>query len=291
MKFQNKYKLLISGLLLFLASCGDPAVTVDESQFTPKIAVEAYLYTGEPVNNIKIMRNFPLATDIDSLSLFLHPDVDNVEISINDIDLNFDPVTQTYYKSEMYIEENKPYTLKVSANIDGIQLSTSSTTITPKKGFEFREKNLGTFKYGTNKPLISFNTSPDIDFYAFSAVPESASVESFIYDNSLFPDLDPEDVEDEFNRYSHQAKYITNINIANLQEFSFTLEDYDSWFYGPYHVIGYAGDKNFRDFAFTSGNVQEFDGNFHEPLFHFEGDGIGVFGSAVRDTLYFKLVK
>jgi len=37
--------------------------------------------------------------------------------------------------------------------------------------------------------------------------------------------------------------------------------------------------------------VQEIDGNLHEPAFHIEGDGIGVFGAAVADTAYFEIVR
>lgn len=291
MKFLYRLKYLSLGIILFLISCGDPAITIDEEQFAPKIVLEAFIYPGETVSNIKIMRNFPLATDIDSLSLFLNPVQNDVTVSINNINLVFDPATQTYYNENLLIEENKSYTINVTAKVSGANLSTKSTTITPKSGFKFTNTELGAFVYGKNKPTIEFNTSPGIDFYAFSVVPDSASLQNFIYENPLFPDLEPDDVKDEFNRYSHQAKYITNIDINNIQEFSFILENYDSWFYGPYHVIGYAGDINFRDFVFTSGQVQEFDGNFHEPLFHFEGDGIGVFGSAIRDTLYFKITK
>jgi hypothetical protein len=37
--------------------------------------------------------------------------------------------------------------------------------------------------------------------------------------------------------------------------------------------------------------VKEFDGNFHEPVQIFTGDGIGVFASAVRDTVVFNIVR
>ena len=33
------------------------------------------------------------------------------------------------------------------------------------------------------------------------------------------------------------------------------------------------------------------DGNFHEPKLHIEGDGIGVFATAVTDTTYFLVIK
>lgn len=43
------------------------------------------------------------------------------------------------------------------------------------------------------------------------------------------------------------------------------------------------GSRFSSDFTFDE--VQEDDGNFHEPLFDIEGDGIGVFGSVVADSI------
>ena len=57
------------------------------------------------------------------------------------------------------------------------------------------------------------------------------------------------------------------------------------WFYTTYRIIGYAGDENLKNYFLTHGNVQEMDGNFHEPEFNIEGEGIGIFGSVIADTL------
>ncbi len=65
----------------------------------------------------------------------------------------------------------------------------------------------------------------------------------------------------------------------------------DTWFYGRYRAIFYAGDKNFKDYFLTHNRVQDIDGNLYEPKFYFEGDGIGVFGSAIADTVYFEVLK
>jgi hypothetical protein len=48
-------------------------------------------------------------------------------------------------------------------------------------------------------------------------------------------------------------------------------------------------DKNYREFLQTYNDVQEEDGNFHEAKFNIEGDGIGVFGSVVTDTVYIEI--
>ena len=62
-------------------------------------------------------------------------------------------------------------------------------------------------------------------------------------------------------------------------------------FYGNYRGIFYAADQNFKDFFLTHSTVQDIDGNFHEPVLHIQGDGAGVFGAAVVDTVYFEVVR
>ena len=49
--------------------------------------------------------------------------------------------------------------------------------------------------------------------------------------------------------------------------------------------------KNYMQFLQTWDDVKEPDGNYHEPKFNFEGDGIGVFGSVVADTTYLTVTK
>jgi hypothetical protein len=60
---------------------------------------------------------------------------------------------------------------------------------------------------------------------------------------------------------------------------------WDLWFYGEHRVVIYAAYANYARFIQTFDEVQEEDGNFHEPVFSFEGDGIGYFGSAIANTV------
>ena len=57
------------------------------------------------------------------------------------------------------------------------------------------------------------------------------------------------------------------------------------WFYSEYEITVYAADRNYSSFLQTFDEVQEEDGNFHEPVFSIEGEGIGVFGSYIRDRV------
>jgi hypothetical protein len=70
-----------------------------------------------------------------------------------------------------------------------------------------------------------------------------------------------------------------------------TLGWQDFRFYDDYEIIMYAADKNYKDFFITYQNVVELDGNFHEPKFNIEGDGIGVFGSIIADTVSCRVIR
>lgn len=288
MKYE-KYILIMVMLLIFFA-CGDPAVDIEDVNYDPKIVVEAVISPGEKIEKVRLMRNFPLETDIDSMEMFLDPEVNNVNASINGTSLQYDEFTQSYFCG-LIPEYDKEYTLTVSATIDGTLLGCSSTTRTPSQGFEVVNRYLGTIKYREDKAGIMFYTSPGTDSYVFSIRPEGATLDNFIYDNPFVPDIKREDLEENFGDFLYEFAMIININSYSDKPVNYEVNELDMWFYTDYRIIAYAADKNFRDYLITAGSVQEPDGNFVHPVLHFEGDGIGVFGSAVKDTLGFKLVK
>lgn len=284
-----KSLLLISGL--FITYCGDPGVDIANETFEHKIVVEGYLYVEEPVDSIKLMRNYKLNSSIDLDEIYLTPEKNSVIAKLNGVELNYNEYTKVYSNHNIVPEYNKPYTLEVSAVIDGKQLHTNSTTITPQKGFEVVNEHLGTLKYRQDKPVLEFKTSPGTDFYAFSIVPQNANLDNFIYDNPYFTDISREDLEDNFNGYYYQIGVMINVNSYSDEIVKYEVPELDTWFYTDYKVELYAGDKNFKDYVLTVNNVQEPDGNFIEPAFNFENNGIGVFGSAIRSKVYFSLVK
>ncbi len=287
-----KYKNFILFLFLFpFWSCGDPLIDISDVPFNNKIVVEGFLYPGHTVSNIKISRNFKLNTSVDPDSLILTPYENNVIATINNVKLSFDEKKKTYYTNEITVEYNTPYLLEISATINGKVYSTKAQTISPVKGFDVLEDDLGDKKFGQDKIEIHFVTSPGVSTYAFSIVADSASVENFIYNNSFFPNLKPENVQKRFNQFLFQFRYINNINSFANKTYSFKLEQFNVWFYSPYHIIAYACNSDYKDYLFTAKNVKEFDGNFHEPKTNFTGDGIGVFASAIRDTVYFNLIR
>lgn len=283
-------KFILVLLIGIAAACGDPDVGINEVEYEQKIVVEGILNPGQPIQNIKLMRNFALGTNIDSSTFYLYPDANDVTASINGLGLQFDTETNTYFANTT-VEYSQEYTLNVTATIDGKTLYCSSTTRTPGPGFAFQSKDLGTIIYRAQRPLIYFTASGNADTYAFSIRPNGASLDNFIYENPFIPNLERKDVEDNFDDFLYQLHVMINIDYTSGEVNEYEMSYLDTWFYTDYTVIGYAADKNFKDYILTANNVQEADGNFIEPQFHFEGDGIGVFGSAVTDTLVFSLVK
>lgn len=274
---------------MILSACGDPMIEVPEDQYEPKIVMEAFIYPGETVKDIKISRNFRINQEIDSDNLILLPDANQVEVSINDIPLEFDPTEKTWFNNSILVESEKTYTINIKATIEGLRLQATSTTTVPSAGFQVIEENLGVVKYPT--PLFfNFKPTQGCEIYLWATMADSASLDNFIYDNIYFPDIDREDLEKGFNGFRFQQQFMINVD-ANLDgNVTKELLGLDTWFYSTYTVFFYAGDKNFKDYQMTAKRSQQFDGNFVEPLLNIEGDGIGVFASALKDTMYFEII-
>ncbi len=283
--------ILFINLLLLLTNCGDPLVDISDEPYHPKIVVEGFLYPGDTISNIKISRNFKLNTEVNPDSLILTPTANKTYVTINGTPLLFDEKSRTYYTKNITVETNTEYKLSVEAEIDGKIYSAKAITVSPKSGFNVLEKNLGEVKFGKDKVRINFVTSPGISTYAFSIIADSASADNFIYENKFFPNITPEKVDERLNSFLFRFRFILNINSLAGITYPFELEQFDLWFYSPYRIVAYACNRDYKDYLLTAKNVKEFDGNFHEPKSNFTGDGIGVFASAIRDTVYFRLVK
>jgi len=282
--------ILIMSLLFVM--CGNPDVDVNVVGYEAKIVVDGYLYANEPVHNIKIMRNIPIGSSINVNILYLAPSTNSVNATINGAALQFDPVTKTYYNNDIVVECGQSYTLNISAVIDGKQLSTQSTTIVPLSGFKLLNNlNLGNIKYNHDQIILKFDPSPNSSVYMFSYLVHSASTSNFIYNNPYVTKISYNDVSENLYDYMNQYDIVTNISPNLNNEYSYNVENYKFWFYGQYTITAYAGDKNFKDFVLSAPDVKEVDGNFHEPVVDFQGDGIGVFASAIKDTLTFRLIQ
>jgi hypothetical protein len=283
---------------MMLTACGSGTLSITEATYQPKIAIQSVLVPGQ-IARVKVGRNFPVNVVIDPNTIA----ITNASVMIADengaaVALAYNAQTQTYEAPQLNVAYSATYTLTVDASIDGQALHARATTTVPNAGLNILEESsrLGSMVYrqrDSQGNLINFNLvferSPGTGYYAVSVVSLEADTSTFIYDNP-FRELTAEELLADFEEYKYlyfwvQDKPLTpgvsSIEIASLYTF----------FYGKYRVILYAADRNFRDFQTTHELLQGIDGNYHEPAFHLEGDGIGVFGSAAVDTAYFEILR
>jgi len=284
----------------FFSSCGESIIDLGMETFEQKIVIEGFLYPGKKVDGIKLTRNFPLNTKPNPATLLIQDaEVRLVDLQNNKefkLGFNLKKLSYEYSGSGLSISYDNSYKLLVSTSIDGKIYFASSVTKTPKKGFSinhsktisgiisYRERD----KYGNVKELpLVCNLSEGTTYYPISIVALEASDTTFIYENA-FREVKRENVIKNLDNYKYQKRLLQNLNPEGLTV-TYDINWLSIWFYGNYRIIVYAGDENFRLFSLTNSNVQEFDGNFHEPKINIQGDGIGVFGSVIADTAYFKI--
>ena len=281
--------------LWLVLGCGKGTVDLTGVTYVSKIVVDGTLMPGKPVGDIRLMRNVPLGASVDSESIVLS----GAQASITDgagtaYPLTYNPATYSFENLVITVRYGATYRLDVTAEIDGVTHLAWATTTVPDSGFALllAKSRLDTLAYRQRDEAgnilsfqVTFERIPDHEFYALSVAALDADTSTFIYDNAFY-DFDAQDVIDYFDELAYGFNWIQNAppgpGESDMEVFWFHAN-----FYGHYRGVVYAGDKNFRDFFVTQQNVQEIDGNFHEPTMHVEGDGIGVFGSALADTVYF----
>ncbi len=300
MKYAIKIFLLLPA---FFYSCGDATVDLGSENYEPKIVVEGYLYPGRPVEKIKISRNIPVNVQISRSDLL----VKDAVVSITDettgdvyaLDYDEGIKAYRYLGNDWLITHNNVYRLQVAATVEGKRLQTTSVTRTPPAGFSIRpEASTDTMVYLQRdihgdllKPQITFTRAPKVDFYAISLIALHADTTTFIYppvNPYIFGKMRKEMITENLNQFRYSRFFLFNTP-QDSGEMTQELEWFHFMFYSLYRVIVYAGDQNMKDYLLTFQRVREVDGNLHEPRFHFEGDGIGVFASAATDTIYMRI--
>jgi hypothetical protein len=294
-------------IALLFAGCGKGIVEVTNESYEPRIVIEGILQAHSGVDNIRVARNFPLDMNLRENSIL--PDPQKTTVLITDLktgknyelifhipaDNNFDDYYWRYLGDDLIIQPGQSYAIDVETVIDGETLTAHAETTVPREGLEIERVTPQSMTYrekdqagNTRNFEVYIQRSPDTDFYIMSVKSLVATTDNFIYDNS-FADLKPEDVEDDLDDFAYDYLWLQD---TPLDSGTSLMEIYwfNLWFYSEYQVIVYAADENYREFLMTYNDVQEDDGNFHEPIFNIEGDGIGVFGSVIADTAYISVV-
>lgn len=284
--------LLLAISSLLIVGCGEPDFAVQEKSYEAKIVVEGFLYGGLAIDNIRIGRNYPIGVPVDQTKMALTPQDNAVVASINGTPLQFDAVRKTYFTNQIIVEPGKQYTLSVTAKIDGKSLQTTSTTIVPQSGFKvISNKNLGNVTYNQDPVFFDITTSPGSALYLFTFRADSASVKNYIYENNFEDKVDTADVAENLNDYKSTYDAVLDMSEAPGFTYRYEMDYFRTRFYSSYRAIIYACDKNYKNYLLSSTQVEELDGNYHEPVTVLTGDGIGVFGSAIKDTVRFTVIK
>jgi len=295
---------ILSLISLVILSCGKTSINIDEGKYEPKIVIHGYVYPGQPVRDIQIKRNFPIGEVINKDEMHLR----DAEVLLTD--LQTDSVYNLVFNSDsLYFELpegiieigcEQSYRLDVRAVIDGRSLQAGAVTTVPCPGLEILPEYsiYGKMPYRQTdendnviSPFIVYNQSPNTAFYLLSISSLDASIESFIYENPFELDINDALEEDaNLEDFMYRVRWSRPLN-ENSGLGILPINWFQMWFYGRYRLVLYAGDINFYHYNRTHRNVQGPDGNLHEPIFDIDGDGIGVFGSAVTDTVYLEILK
>lgn len=303
-----KNTLLFMIFIFIIYSCGKGTVDVENESYRQKIVVDGYLIPHQKVEKIKITRNFRINQDLTQTSLI--PDVDKTTVTITDLQnnnvypLSFhnggDHRLESYYweynGADLVIQFGQSYRLDVSATIEAKKLHASAVTKVPEKGFEIASINHTELRYRepdeNNQPInfiLTINRAPGTTFYVNTIKALNPSKDNFIYNNP-YSNPDSSDVEDDLIDWGYTYDWTQDTPVTAGQTYIEMFWPY-FMFYDEYQIITMACDVNYKEFLQTYNDVQEEDGNFHEAKFNVEGDGIGVFGSVVMDTVYVKVVQ
>ena len=304
-----KYFLLLFATI-FIYSCGEGTVEVENTSYRPKIVIDGYLAPHQKVEKIKITKNFRIDQDLTKFSII--PDVDKTTVTLTDLQTNIlyplsfhmapdnDKRLENYYweynGNDLVIDYGQRYRLDVTATIEGKELHASSITKVPEQGFEIADLNYTELKYReldeNNQPknfMLTIDRSPGTTFYVNTIQALTPSKYNYIYNNP-YNNPDSSEVEDDLIDWSYTYDWTQDTpetaGQTNLEMF---------WpyfmFYDDYRIVTMACDLNYKEFLQTYNDVQEEDGNFHEPKFNIDGDGIGVFGSVIMDTVFVKVTE
>ena len=297
-------------LTVFLLACGKGVVEVTNESYEPRLVIEGVLLAGQKVDKIRVSRNFRLGANLATSDMV----ISDAQVTILDVSAgrtyaltfhespepsNTPRIDRAYYRYEgedWLIEHGKSYTLDVRATVEGKVLHARATTIVPQAGFRIVALNHDSLRYRQrdgNGEVMSFeliiDRSPGTNYYVSVIRPVAANLDNFIYGNA-YVDLDPEDVAEDFDDFTHSIEWVQDTPLTAGQSIINTFW-WDFWFYSEYEIVTYASDKNYKEFMQTYGDVQEEDGNFHEAKFNFEGEAIGYFGSAVMASARVRVIK
>ena len=298
--------MMIISIIIFINACGKATVEPQNSSYEPRLVIEGFLQANQTADRIYITKNFTADTDLNHYNLIPDPAETRVILTdlstANSYELTFhiaeskdiNGVYWRYEGTDLIIQPGKTYELAVSAKFEDQYLNATARTTVPNDGFMIHTINYQQLSYRQKREdgslinfEITYQRSPGTNFYVAAIQALNPQLESFIYDNP-YHEIKPEDVNLVDDAYNLELAHHT-LTTAGVSVISLGWNEFQ--FYDEYRIILYAADKNYKDFLISYGNVMEMDGNFHEAKFNIEGDGIGVFGSIIADTVMCRVMK
>lgn len=269
-----KALLLTLCLLFALASCEQTT----DSQFSPQLVIEGYLYANEPLDSIVVRRTIEI-TQGDSIAY-----VEGAIVTLGTPEKEYRLVERPgapgrYHPQEpVMIHPGGPYTLRV----EGLgQVATSETTVPEPIHLDSAKVDrqplsitgIDTVDYPGTRDELS---KPGVHlWWSKSATAVGYGMEAVTFDTTAeIIDFDPND--DNLPDSTSMGRY---------RFFVLSQSEQISWRqfrrYGQNSVRALALDRNLQDFALGLFLTQS---QFDNKTLHVNG-GLGVFGSAARASM------
>jgi hypothetical protein len=262
--------IIVACFLMQILSCEEEsAINPDYEQ----VVVQAYLYAGESINDIKIMKTIPMGSEADTL-----PVINDAAVSLVKNNRTYDLVPADgdsgYYKYDGFdlaVEEGDKFTIQIDY-FD--KLTTGSTTVPAKPANVTQSSdtiyiparfNPWTFKFDTTRHQVKVSWTYESDAMYFIKV---ENVES-----------DPDSV---ISRIPPKGLPGRMVSMPMNQNFYIILFE-DITHYGRHKVTLYRINQEYVDLYISRHqNSRE----LNEPLTNIR-DGLGVFSAFNSVELYF----
>lgn len=276
----QKYLLIFPFIFLLLIACDDENLnTIAENQFV----VEAFLYAGEPIDDIRIKTTFPLAEEEDTST-----PINDAEVTLIKSGKRFPLVasdTSGYYhypNDDVTVETNDLFQLEVIYN--GIVATAETTVPTPTTGLGLSIDSLfvPTLPFGSSRDSIvavirnfmnssaieaSWN-NPDEDLYFM--VVESVSDEV----SPIFPGQ----VLEALTRFRFVSE---PTDASSLNFLAGALESFGTYSVKVYHIN--------REYADLYENREQDSRDLNEPPSNVS-NALGVFSAFNSQEAFFEVV-
>jgi hypothetical protein len=270
--------IIYLALALFTVSCTNDSITESENQ--NNLVVEAFLYAGEPVTDIRLCNTISLASN-DTLS----PPVNDASVWLSkngkSYQLVSDPARAGYYKyngTDLSIEPENNFSLRIyyhgkeiSATTivppvpKEVSISKSTLTLTSPTGFPGGPGGFGA--QDTNSIYVKWS-NPDSTLYYV-----------------VVENLEASPIEISSGNFPGGMNIMRRMTFPPIPSSEFVIARRNLTYYGKHRAIVYKVNQEYAD-LYESRNQDS--RNLNEPLTNIK-NGLGVFSAFASDTVYFKI--